>query len=374
MPYTDYHILNHSSHLEANIPEGLQYQSADNIASFIASQGFNMVRLTYSIDMALSPDTLVSDSFNNAATATGVPEADIQAVYNNATTKNGFLSTATLIQAYDNVVQALATHNIMVVLDNQVSKASWCCSETDGNGWWDAAPGYDADNSRYFNTNNWVSGLSAMASWAKSHSNIVGISIRNELRAAGGQNANDWYTYVPQGANAIHSANSDLLITIGGVNYATDSSFLYNNPLDTSGWAGKTVWEVHEYPWSDSKSTNDCPGFETDIGNNAGFLLEQDKPFTGPLWLSEFGLALSGGSDSSGLAPSDHAYLDCIVQYMTGNDADWAMWALQGSYYVRDGDINKEETFGVYNADWSAPRNLDLQSLLGGMLNITQGP
>ena len=331
-----------------------------------------MVRLTYSIDMALNMNVRVSDSFTNATTATGVSASNMTAVYNAAVAKNPFLGNATVIQAFEKVVEALSAKNIMVVLDNQVSKASWCCKTNDGNGWWDQASSYDGSNSRYFNTQNWVNGLGAMASWAKAYPNIVGISTRNELRTAGGQDSADWYTFIPQGANAIHAANPDLLVTIGGVSYATDSSFLYSKPLDTSAWPNKTVWEVHEYSWSDSNAEKKCIQFETDVGNRAGFLLTQGKPFTGPLWLSEFGLALSGGSDD-GVTSGDRAYLDCVAQYMTGNDADWAIWALQGSYYVRNGETDYEETFGVYNKDWSAARNGDLQGLLGGMLNTTQG-
>ena len=41
--------------------------------------------------------------------------------------------------------------------------------------------------------------------------------------------------------------------------------------------------------------------------------------------------------------------------------------ALQGDYYVRDGQVNKEETYGVYNADWSGLRNGNLGTLLGGL-------
>ena len=122
-----------------------------------------MVRLTYSIDMALSPNTPVSTSFTSAAAAAGASTSDMQSVYNSIKSKNPSIASGTVIEAFDAVVSALAAKNIMVVLDNQVSKASWCCSTTDGNGWWNTASGYDASNSQYFNTQNWINGLSAMA-------------------------------------------------------------------------------------------------------------------------------------------------------------------------------------------------------------------
>ncbi|KAJ2964720.1 hypothetical protein NQ176_g10774 [Zarea fungicola] len=46
--------INWAGHLEVNVPEGLHKQPVNYIASWIANQGFNCVRLTYSIDMALN--------------------------------------------------------------------------------------------------------------------------------------------------------------------------------------------------------------------------------------------------------------------------------------------------------------------------------
>jgi endoglucanase len=36
----------------------------------------------------------------------------------------------------DSVIAALARAHIMVILDNHMSRADWCCGETDGNGLW----------------------------------------------------------------------------------------------------------------------------------------------------------------------------------------------------------------------------------------------
>jgi hypothetical protein len=200
--------VNWAGHMETNIPEGLQSQSIDYIASWIASNGFNCVRLTYSTDMALNPNVRVQDSFNNAAAAAGVPLADLGAVYRSAVSRNPFLATATVQETFGAVVDALGARNVLVVMDNHVSRASWCCGMSDGNGWWDAAAGYNAANSRFFNTGNWLEGLRRIARWSASRPNIVGISLRNELRAASGQDGNshaDWYRFTAEGCNADRS-------------------------------------------------------------------------------------------------------------------------------------------------------------------------
>ena len=370
--------VNWAGHLEPGIPEGLNKQPVDNIAYWIANNGFNCVRLTYSIDMALSPDTSVSDSFTQAANSSGTDTnvTALQEQYTAAVAQNAFLGSATRISTFDTIISTLASHSISVILDNHVSKAQWCCNYSDGNGWWDSASGYDASNSQWFNTANWLAGLSAMSKFSTSHPNIIGMSLRNELRAVGTQDENnhaDWYNLTSFGAQAIHSANPDLLIVFGGVTSATDLSYLQFTPLDTSAWgADKTVYEFHSYWWSFPIGSSLCPVYDGILGERSGFILESGKPFTGPLWLSEFGaLQVVDGSVTTGL---EQAFLGCLVSYMEGNDADWAVWAVQGSYYVREGAVDADESYGLLNHDWTDWRNATFKDALGGMFDVTQGP
>ncbi|KAK7704204.1 hypothetical protein SLS57_010587 [Botryosphaeria dothidea] len=360
---------NWAGHMETKIPEGLQAQPVATIASWLADNGFNCVRLTYSIDMALNPSESVSAAFTAAGESAGIAAADMTALYDSVVAKNSWISSATTQSTFARVVDELATHNVLVVLDNHVSHASWCCGSSDGNGWWDQASGYTDANSRYFNTTAWLAGLSAMAEFSAAHPNVVGMALRNELRASGSQDQDghaDWRKFVGQGLNAIHGSNADLLMVVGGPSYATDLSFLYDDPLDRSAFPDKVVWEFHNYQWSWSYS--DCADHQTKLGQKTGFLLGENQDYTGPLWLSEFGWNL----DTPSAAEID--YYTCLVQYMQGNDADWAFWALQGSYYIRDGETNFEETFGLVNKDWSAWRNTTFPDILGSMFDVTQGP
>lgn len=361
---------NWAGHMETKIPEGLQSQSAAYIAKWIGDNGFNCVRLTYSIDMATNPSEAVSDAFTAAGESAGIAAADMTALYDSVVSKNSWISSATTQSTFARVIDELAANNVMVVLDNHVSHASWCCGGSDGNGWWDAATGYNDATSRYFNTTAWLAGLAAMAEFSSAHPNVVGMALRNELRAGSGQDADgahaDWYKFVGQGLNAIHGANADLLMVVGGPSYATDLSFLYSNPLDRSAYPDKVVWEFHNYQWSWSYS--DCADHQAKLGQKTGFLLSEGQDYTGPLWLSEFGWNL----DTPSAVEID--YYTCLVDYMTGNDADWAFWALQGSYYIRDGQTNFEETFGIVNKDWSDWRNTSFPAILGKMFDVTQGP
>lgn len=144
------------------IPKRLNWQPVDAIATWLAEAGFNCVRLTYSIDLALDPKQKVSAAFTAAADGTG-DLANVTDIFNTAVGKNPWLSTASTLDTYTVVISALEAYGVMVILDNHNSHASWCCSLTDGNGLLSSASGYSATNSRYFNTDHWLSGLSAMA-------------------------------------------------------------------------------------------------------------------------------------------------------------------------------------------------------------------
>ena len=369
--------INWAGHLEANVPEGLHKQPIDYVADWIAKQGFNCVRLTYSIDMALNPTLKVSDSFKAAAGVTGVAEADMMSLYDKAVEKNPFLKDASVLDAFDQVQSALWDQGIMTVLDNHVSRASWCCNLTDGNGWWSDAQIYLADNSRYFDTQKWQDGLQAMAQWTKGRQGIVGMSLRNELRASWTQIAfapSTWLEYMPRAGNLIHEANPDLLIMVGGINGGTDLSPLRTNTMNLGEWANKRVWEAHVYSFTViTPSLGSCDVLKTEYGGLFGFVLEQGNDSTGPLWLSEFGVGMTGGPHD-GLSDADYNYLSCLVPYMENNDADWSLWAVQGSYYVREGAFDSDESFGALDFNWTDWRNPKFKGMLGKMPDVTQGP
>jgi hypothetical protein len=373
--------VNWAGHMETNVPEGLQHQSIDYIVDWIAAQNFTCVRLTYSTDHALNPNLPVSASFSAAATAAGVPIADMTALYDRVVARNPWITpTTTTRDVFAAAVDKLFARGIMTILDNHVSKASWCCNLTDGNGWWDAAFGYNPWNSRYFHTQNWLDGLRAMAAWSLSHRGVVALSLRNELRAFLLQDLNgraDWYKYIKQAGDLVHATNPDVLVIVGGVQSTTDLLHVRDESkmLDTSGWRGKHVWEMHAYSFTVTFPDvfENCDVVKTQYGAFVGFVLEQGKAYTGPLILSEFGVGMEGG-EFNGLSEKDDRYLRCLVSYMQGNDADWAVWAIQGSYYVRDKRVDADETWGLVKHDWSDWRNPAFPGMLGDMWKVTQQP
>ncbi|KAB5557965.1 glycoside hydrolase family 5 protein [Coniochaeta sp. 2T2.1] len=373
--------VNWAGHLETHIPEGLHKQSIASLADWISSQGFNCVRLTYSIDHALNPDLKVSDAFAAAAAASGASRDALMGLYQQAVGKNPFLANATTREVFRVVVDTLWERaGVMTLLDNHVSRAGWCCNLTDGNGWWDTGFGYNAPNSRFFHTREWLDGLGAMAVWARDHRGVVAMGLRNEIREfllQGTFNGRqDWYDLIAQAGKVVHAANGDVLVVVGGTMSSTDLTHVRGGKmLDTSAWPGKHVWEMHAYSFTVTYPNllGSCDVVKAEYGAFAGFVLEQGKAYTAPLILSEFGVGMTGGTQQ-GLNEQDRNYLSCLVGYMENNDAEWAIWALQGSYYVRDGQVDYDEGWGVLDHEWSGWRNGEFPAMLGRMWGVTQGP
>lgn len=278
----------------------------------------------------------------------------------------------------------------MVVLDNQISKPEWCCSKLDGNGFF---------GDEFFDPGEWLRGLSLMAALFNGSSSVVAMSLRNELRGPR-QNLTDWYRFCPKlpeplcnssppffcktsprcrymqrGAEAVHSANPDVLVILSGLDYDKDLSFLAEKPVELS-FSGKLVFELHWYGFSDGgewemgNPNEVCGSVVGSLTEKGLFLLEQGHP----LFLSEFGL------DQQALSPADGRFLSCLTAMAAELDLDWALWALQGSYYVREGTLAHDETYGILTWSWCEPRNSfflprisTLQSPLRGSLSSCSG-
>lgn len=82
------------------------------------------------------------------------------------------------------VIQSLEKQNIMVIIDNHVSKPMWCCSGNDGNGFFGDV---------YFSVAEWQQGWTIMATLFHDSPNVIAMSLRNELRGYN-QNSADWDT------------------------------------------------------------------------------------------------------------------------------------------------------------------------------------
>ncbi|KAE8698959.1 Cytochrome P450 86A2 [Hibiscus syriacus] len=314
--------VNWSSHSELMLAEGLSKQPMDTIAKQIVSMGFNCIRYTWPVYL-LTNDSLASLTVRQSFQQFGF--IDVQA-------NNPSIIDVPLIKAYQvdrfSIGSNLGKHNLMVILDNHISKPGWCCSNLDDNGFF---------GDKYFNPDQWITGLTRMATLFNGVTNVVGMSLRNELRGPR-QNVNDWYKYMQNGAEAVHSANPDVLVILSGFDFDRDLSFIKTQPVKLT-FSGKLVFEAHWYGFSD--------GPQTWVTGNPN-----EEPMS---------MAIA------------NRYLNCFLGVAAELDLDWALWTLTGSYYVREGVVGLNEYYGpwiiigVHPGIRASYKEFQLSKLLSGV-------
>lgn len=345
--------VNWVSHLDAVVAEGLSKKPVDVISHGIKSMGFNCVRLTWPIllltNQSLSSLT-VRQSFQNLGLLDTI--AGFQS-------NNPSIIDLSLIHAFQAVVKSLGDNDVMVILDNHMTQPGWCCSNTDGNGFF---------GDQYFDPNLWILGLTKMATLFNGVPTVVAMSLRNELRGPK-QNVNDWYRYMVQGAEAVHASNPDILVILSGLNFDKDLSFIAKRAVNLT-FTEKLVFEAHWYGFTDGQAWESgnpnqvCGQVSGNMKRMSGYLVNQGWP----LFVSEF------GSDLRGTNVNDNRFLNCFIAYAADLDLDWALWTLVGSYYFRQGVIGMEEFYGILNWDWTQLRNISFIQRIASLQLPFQGP
>jgi hypothetical protein len=171
-----------------------------------------------------------------------------------------------------------------------------------------------------------------------------------------------------QGAEAVHAANPNVLVILSGLDYDLDLSFLFAKQVQLS-FTGKLVFEQHWYSFSDDtdwehRNQNDACGVAVESLRTKGLFLDQQG---WPLFFSEIGF------DMSSTHTSDNRYLTCFLSIAADMDLDWAVWALQGSYYIREGVLAYDESYGLLSWDWCTARNPSFIKRINSLQSPFQG-
>ena len=95
----------------------------------------------------------------------------------------------------------------------------------------------------------------------------------------------------------------------------------------------------------------------------SGFLLDQGWP----LLVSEFGMDLRGTN------VNDNRYINCFLAMAAELDLDWALWTLDGSYYLKKGVIGSSEYYGLLNWNWCETRNSSFLQRISALQSPFQG-
>lgn len=386
---------------ETMLPEGIEFRSIADIVGMMKYVGYNFVRHTYAIQMIdqiyenNGADITVQSALLYALGETNGTRIMDMIHQNNPEITN----STTRLQVLGMIAEEENKQGMLMHLDNHISRAIWCCSHDDGNAWFD-----DLD----FDVNKWHRGLRYMANWAKNHTNIVSMSLRNELRKSAIEpnleyNWKTWWGNISEAAEIIHSTNPDLLITISGLDYDIDLSALtgQTNLLDAPyvnkdmdnitnaesmpamyadiestkfGKAKKAVLELHAYKMSTyyQDHLEDCGAIQAGLyrfgfnalgksarpqacSNSAGFSDPYSCPDAKvllPVLLTEFGDAQDSGY-------ANVTMQKCLRDFTTRNKIGWAHWALAGSYRIRQNVGFFNDTWGLTNPTWTEYQSKD---------------
>lgn len=369
---------------ETMVPEGVEWSSVGDILDLAKSVGFNFIRLTYAVEMVDQIyESNGTDVPLNVAMINGLGYENGTKVTREMAETNGWTKDTTRFEVWDAIAKAAAEREIYVHPDVHVGKAQWCCNNTDGNAWFDD---YN------FPVDNWHRALQYVANWAKGHSNVVSMSLRNELRREINVTAPtetygyDWVTLVGNltaATNAIHKVNSNILISWSGMQYDQDLSALTTGlnlntapcykcdairdgyrrepiifDLADHPWSDKVFYELHLYSMSEDEDTGSCPIIEAEFYQNGFNALGMDKPTAcneaggcteavrkTPVILSEFGSAQDATLFNDTLQ-------GCIRNFTIQHNISWAVWSLAGSYRIRSGAQGVADTWALGNYDW----------------------
>ncbi len=260
------------------------------------------------------------------------------------------------MEVMDAVIDALARSHIMVVLDNHVSRADWCCSDTDGNGLW-----YNRD----YPESSWLADWKAIAHRYRDQPWVVGADLRNELRSGaawgGPDPARDWHAAAERGGKAVLSANSNLLIMVESPHYSTDFTGFDKLPVSLPV-PHRLVYSPHAYA-DKSHRFSSYEELQQAYEARAGFLLHANPAV--PLWIGEFGTCqhLDCGDNS--------AWFRLFMRLLQSNDLlSWSYWPLNGTQSSGAGrHYDAAETYGLLSTGYSAiaaPEIVDLLHTVEG--------
>ena len=153
------------------------------------------------------------------------------------------------MEVFDETVHALANAGVMVVLNNHISDAIWCCGEDDGNGLW---------HNESYSTADWIQSVRDISDRYKDIPMVVAHDLRNEIRYDKKNNLTpewgtgnkdvDWKWAAITAGNEVLRVTPDQLIIVEGLSYAYDMSPIKTSPIELNK-PNKLVYSFHYYDW-----------------------------------------------------------------------------------------------------------------------------
>ncbi|MDX8348940.1 cellulase family glycosylhydrolase [Cognatiyoonia sp. IB215446] len=300
---------------------GLWARNMEEMLDDIEAFGFNMIRLPFAGELALTDATPTGINTGENPALAGMSSLDVMAEF----------------------LDAAAERGIGVLLDMH--------RQTPGNG--------PEGGGRLVDVDAFMAQWAAMAEKFGDHPAVIGFDLLNEPH---GYSWDEWAPIAEQVGNMLLESNPDELIIVEGVEtYQGESHWWGGNlkgvadrPIELNA-DNKLVYSPHEY----ATSVFEQPYFteagydaETTLpqifSENWGFIEEQG---IAPVLLGEFGSKFENQTDKD--------WGPVLAEYLLENDIDWAMWSW---------NPNSGDTGGVVKDDWETPREEAFTYLLDMLL------
>jgi len=347
----------YGAHEDDGVAPGLDRTDRVRLARVIARNGFNCVRLPFSVWMTQQTAT--------------VPDRYLAA--------NPDLSGATPLQVYDACVEALTGAGLIVIPNCHTLDAGWCCGENDGNGLW-------------FN-NRWPAATffaawQDMAARYKSNPLVAGMDIMNEPRRTrvgwrvltptwGSRPKTDLAAMYTAVGNLIHQVSPEVLIICEGPGFAADLTGVARHPVRLER-PGKVVYSLHDYSWFHPAGQPRSAYFDQ-MHRAGGYLLDAG---IAPLWIGEFGNDTRSLDNFGRAATPAAGWWNNVEAWLTEEDVDWCWWPLNptqprgtvpatGRHRSAWGD---PEPWGLLAPDWRGVAYPAVLDILKQMIPPRTGP
>ncbi|WP_314176818.1 glycoside hydrolase family 5 protein [Streptomyces winkii] len=325
---------NHAGEKSDRMPLGLDRAPMAEIVAGFRELGLNTVRLPFSNEM-IHDERPVADA---------------------SVAANPSLKGKTPLQVYDAAVEALTGAGFAVILNNHTNTTRWCCG-VDGNERWNAGQ----------STGRWESDWLFMARRYRDNPRVAGADLYNEVRRSvlddpnwGLGDGHDWFAASQHlGDRILQEANPDLLVIVEGINWTglPVDGLPHGRPTlepvqrlsHTLVRSGKLVYSAHFYGYTGPNHSGATGVGETsdpryrdfgreelyDVLRRQAFYVasQQDRHFTAPVWISEFGV---GGREETD--EKERAWFRNFVDFLVETDADFAYWPLVGWHENRKGN------------------------------------
>jgi aryl-phospho-beta-D-glucosidase BglC (GH1 family) len=347
---------------DLGVPAGLDRVNRHALAQLIAAQGFNSVRLPFSLWMV----------------------ENLHPVDGKYLTANPDLQGKNPLGVYDSCVSALTQQGLIVIPNCHILDRGWCCDNNDRNGLW-----FNDDFPPAKFTDAWQT----IAKRYASNPLVAGMDIKNEPRPAkvhgktltptwgdGGQA--DFAAMYTSVGNMIHQFNPNALIMCEGLDYAANLKDAAQHPVQLTK-PNKVVYSMHDYASFKHPDGQDQAAYNNQLHTNGGYLLDTEPhpvPHkTAPVWISEFGHV------ASNLTPQTTGWWTHIMTWLKDQDVDWCWWALNpthGQSTIPFADPSKaqrakqgdNEPFGLLTQDWSAVGFPAVMTMLKAIMAPSKGP